>query len=121
MNSLNDQLEVNVHLINNSLKLFGQKFAFHIVLNMLFLNQKRFSQFLKSIDGLNTKTLSIRLKDLEKWGIIERNVTQKRPIQVEYSLTEKGKALEQVLIKLVEFSITFETKTNFKDGTTVSR
>lgn len=113
MNRFNDQLEVNIYHIDNTLKLFGQKFAFHIVLNMLLLKQTRFSQFLKSINGINTKTLSIRLRDLEKWGIIERKVTQKRPIQVEYGLTEKGKALEPVLAKILEFSMAYESETNY--------
>lgn len=113
LNTFNDQLEMKIYPINNSLKLFGQKFAFHIVQNMLLLKQKRFSQFLRSIDGINTKTLSIRLRELEEWGIIERKVTQKRPIQVEYGLTEKGKALEPVLVKILEFSMIYEDKTNY--------
>lgn len=101
--------------IDNSLKIFGQKFALHIIRNILLLKQNKFSQFLRSIEGINTKTLSIRLKELEEFGIIQRKVTQKRPLEVEYVLTEKGKALEPIIVKLGEFSMIFDAKTIFKD------
>jgi len=103
-------LDMKIYPIDNSLKLFGQKFAIHIIQNMLLLKQKRFNQFLRSIEGINTKTLSIRLKELVELGIIERKVTQKRPLQVEYALTEKGKTLEPILAKIVEFSQSLKLK-----------
>ena len=115
MNTFNDQLEMKTYLIDDSLKLFGQKFALNIIQNMLLLKQKRFSQFMRSIDGINTKTLSIRLKELEGFGIIERKVMQNRPLEVEYNLTEKGKALESILTEMVGFSTVFKPKTTFED------
>ena len=101
--------------INNSLKIFQQKFALNIIRNMMMLNQNKFSQFLSSIEGINTKTLSIRLKELEEFGLIERKVTQQRPLQVEYSLTKKGKALEPVLAVMAEFSLQYEPGEILKD------
>ncbi len=110
-----DRWDMKCCPIDNSLKIFGQKFALHIIRNILFLKQNKFSQFLKSIEGINTKTLSIRLKELEEFGIIERKVTKTRPPEVEYILTEKGKALEPIIVKLGEFSMMFDAKTIFKD------
>ncbi len=101
--------------INNSLKIFQQKFALNIIRNMMMLKQSKFSQFLGSIEGINTKTLSIRLKDLEGYGLIERNVTQQRPLQVEYSLTKKGKALDPILTLMAEFSLQYEPEKIFRD------
>ena len=101
--------------INNSLKIFQQKFALHIIRNMMMLKQSKFSQFLGSIEGINTKTLSIRLKELEEYGLIERNVTQQRPLQVEYSLTKKGKALDPILALMAEFSFQYEPEKIFRD------
>jgi len=101
--------------INNSLKIFQQKFALNIIRNMMMLKQSKFSQFLGSIEGINTKTLSIRLKDLEGYGLIERNVTQQRPLQVEYSLTKKGKALDPILALMAEFSFQYEPEKIFRD------
>ncbi len=101
--------------INNSLKIFQQKFALNIIRNMMILDHTKFSQFLGSIEGINTKTLSIRLKELEGYGLIERNVTQKRPLHVEYSLTKKGKALNSILLHMGEFSALYEPEKIFKD------
>jgi len=101
--------------INNSLKIFQQKFALNIIRNMMLLKQTKFNQFLGSIEGINTKTLSIRLKELEEYGLIERNVTQRRPLQVEYSLTKKGNALNSILVHMAEFSAQYEPEKIFKD------
>jgi len=101
--------------INNSLKIFQQKFALNIIRNMMLLKQTKFNQFLGSIEGINTKTLSIRLKELEEYGLIERNVTQSRPLHVEYFLTKKGKALESILAHMAEFSFQYEPEKIFRD------
>jgi len=101
--------------INNSLKIFQQKFALNIIRNMMLLKQTKFNQFLGSIEGINTKTLSIRLKELEEYGLIERKVTQIRPLHVEYTLTEKGNALNSILCHIAEFSAQYEPEKIFKD------
>jgi DNA-binding HxlR family transcriptional regulator len=86
--------------IDNSLKIFGQKYALHIVRNMLLLKQNKFGQFLGSIEGINTKTLSVRLHELEDFGLIKRTIINSRPVQTEYSLTDKGMALEPILAQI---------------------
>ncbi len=101
--------------INNSLKIFQQKFALNIIRNMMLLKQAKFNQFLGSIEGINTKTLSIRLKELDEYGLIERKVTQQRPLQVEYLLTKKGNALESILSHMAEFSFQYEPEKIFRD------
>ena len=101
--------------INNSLKIFQQKFALNIIRNMMLLKQTKFNQFLGSIEGINTKTLSIRLKELEEYGLIDRKVSLQRPLQVEYSLTKKGNALESILAHMAEFSFQYESEKIFRD------
>ncbi len=82
---------------------------------MMLLKHTRFSEFLGSIEGINTKTLSIRLKEMEEYGLIKRKVTQERPLQVEYTLTEKGNALNSILVHIAEFSSIYEPEKIFKD------
>jgi len=101
--------------INNSLKIFQQKFALNIIRNIMLLKQTKFNQFLGSIEGINTKTLSIRLKELEEYGLIKRNVTQGRPLKVEYTLTKKGNAINSILAQMAEFSFQYEPEKIFKD------
>ena len=102
--------------IDNSLKIIGKKFTLHILRNMILLKQNRFNQFLESIEGINTKTLSVRLREMEEEGLINRAVISSRPVKTEYSITEKGKTLEPVLELLAEFSMKYEPKIIFKDG-----
>ena len=99
--------------IDNSLKIIGKKFTMHILRNILLLKQKKFNEFLRSIEGINTKTLSIRLQEMESEGLIKRKIIDQRPLRVEYSLTEKGKSLEPILVQMAKFSLKWEPKKIF--------
>ena len=72
--------------IGITLNFIGKKWTIHI-LRDLFLGRKRFSDFLKTNPQLSTKTLSIRLKELENNGIIEKQIISKTPVLIEYNLT----------------------------------
>ena len=80
------------------------------------LHQSRFNQFLESIEGINPKTLSVRLKEMEKSEIIKRIVYNETPIRIEYTVTEKGKALKPIIMQMAAFSIKYCSCEIFKDG-----
>ena len=79
-------------------------------------NQSRFNQFIESIEGINPKTLSTRLKEMEKNGLIRRKVYPETPIRIEYYLTEKGIELKSILDQMVVFSTRYCANDVFKDG-----
>ena len=83
---------------------------------MILLKQKRFSEFIDSIEGISTKTISIRLKEMEEADLINRIVVSSRPVQTEYTVTGKGKMIEPILELLAEFSMRYEPKVIFKAG-----
>jgi DNA-binding HxlR family transcriptional regulator len=83
--------------IDNSVKILGRKYTLHILRNMILLKQKHFNEFIDSIEGTSTKTLSIRLKEMEEDGLIYRVVVSSRPMHTEYAVTEKGKMVEPIL------------------------
>jgi DNA-binding HxlR family transcriptional regulator len=58
---------------------------------------KRFNQLERSLHGISPKTLSERLRSLEEEGIINRQTFAEVPPRVEYSLTEKGRDLVDVI------------------------
>jgi DNA-binding HxlR family transcriptional regulator len=91
--------------ISNSMNLIGKKFAVLILRNMIVYKQTRFNQFIDTIDGVNPKTLTARLRELERSGLIRREVYPEVPPHVEYFLTEKGMALNPILEQLAAFSI----------------
>ena len=98
-----------------SLRIIGKKFTIHIIRNMILLKQTRFNEFLNSMEGISTKTLSVRLREMEDAGLITRNIIEKRPLRVEYHLTEKGEALAPVMIQMANFSMHWEPKKVFKN------
>lgn len=48
--------------------------------------------------------MSERLKELEDEGIVSRHVYPEVPVRVEYSLTDKGVALEPVIREIEKWS-----------------
>jgi DNA-binding HxlR family transcriptional regulator len=101
--------------IDNTFKLIGKKFTVLIIRDMM-KNKTRFNQFLDSIEGINPKILSARLKEMEKTGLIKRKVYSEIPVRVEYFITEKGIALKPILDQMASFSIQYCSRDVFKDG-----
>ena len=67
------------------------------VIHQLSVGPRRTVELFSSFDGLSTKTLGARLKKLEHGGIVARRSFSEAPPRVEYSLTEKGRALLRVI------------------------
>ncbi len=64
---------------------------------------RRFNELERSLYGISPKTLSQRLRSLEKVGMIERRSYPQVPPRVEYSLTPKGGALLPVIERMREY------------------
>src|SRR3954464_1093321 len=60
----------------------------------------RFSEIAHAVPDLSDRLLSERMKELERCGIVERNVAAMSPVRVEYALTERGRDLEPALAQL---------------------
>ena len=83
-------------LFHNAIEIIGKRWTGAII-SVLFSGPKRFSEFTEAIPELSTRLLTERLKEMEDFGLIRREVSQERPIQVIYSLTEKGEALKPIM------------------------
>ena len=66
-------------------------------------NPVRHKQFRQVMKGFSSRTLAIRLKDLEKSGILERQRYNEIPPRVEYRLTTKGQELVESVINLLHW------------------
>lgn len=64
-----------------------------IVIRDLAECDSRFCELERSLGGISPRTLSLRLRELEENGIVERRTFAEVPPRVEYALTEKGRAL----------------------------
>jgi DNA-binding HxlR family transcriptional regulator len=79
--------------------LVGQKWSV-LILRELFEGARRPGELLEALPGISSKTLMVRLKELERSGLLERRVYAEVPPRVEYSLTAKGEELKPVLVAL---------------------
>ena len=79
-------------------------------------NIDRFSMLLKSLEGIPSKVLATRLKQLETDGFIARYVERATPPQiVRWSLTEKGLDAARVGMMMAGFSSKWHADRIFDD------
>ncbi len=93
--------------VNATLDLLNQRWTLHIVRTLLG-GTKRFNEIGRE-HGINPRTLRVRLLELEKEGIILRRVVSSMPPNVEYSLSEKGRALNDIFESLAQWGIRWMT------------
>lgn len=67
----------------------------------------RTKEFYERIPTITQKVLTDQLRQLEKDGIIRREVFQEVPPKVEYSLTELGESFVPVLNTMCEWGNTY--------------
>lgn len=84
---------------DEAMVLLGRRWAGGVVRAML-QGASRFTEIRSATPGVTDRTLSIRLKELESAGIIERRLVADRPARSDYHLTDRGRALEPVLTEV---------------------
>ena len=71
---------------------------------------ERFCELQKEAGGINPRTLSARLDELEDAGIVSKQTFAEVPPRVEYSLTQKGRDLLPILECMVEWGEKYATE-----------
>jgi len=82
--------------VERTARLVGSKWSLLIIRDLID-GHKRFSELQRSLRGISPRTLSHRLSELTDEGLITRRIFAEVPPRVEYSLTDKGKALVPVI------------------------
>ncbi len=54
---------------------------------------KRFNELVRNMENISPRTLSKRLKELEKLGVVSKKRFNEIPPRVDYSLTSRGREL----------------------------
>lgn len=85
--------------VAETLKVIGSKWTM-MILHNLFEGKNRFGLIQRELKTISPKTLSQRLDELEKTGIIKKKVFTEIPLHVEYYLTDKGLSLKKVFTDL---------------------
>src|SRR5580704_1732631 len=74
-----------------------------LVLAKVHRNRARFSELEKSIPGISQRMLTLTLRNLERDGLITRELFPEVPLRVEYELTELGTSLLLPMQGLVDW------------------
>ncbi|HET7320043.1 MAG TPA: helix-turn-helix domain-containing protein [Candidatus Saccharimonadales bacterium] len=95
-------LEPRVGCIASAMEIIGNKWT-ALILRDLFTGPKRFGELEKSVGSINPRTLSQRLDDLERCGIVTKKSYAEVPPRIEYTLTQKGHDLLPILRQMAEW------------------
>jgi DNA-binding HxlR family transcriptional regulator len=76
-----------------------------LILWQLFQEERRFSELFRAFPGITQKMLTQQLRELEKDGIVHRQVYPQIPPKVEYSLTPLGESLRPVVDAMCEWGL----------------
>lgn len=83
--------------IERAMELIGDKYSFQIIHILNQFERQRFVELEQQIPGISPRTLSARLKHLEKFRLINRHQFPTIPPRVDYELTERGRDLAATL------------------------
>lgn len=89
--------------MRRTLELLSGKWRTHIIYELCKNDSCRFSELKKAVPRITNTMLTNTLRDLEEVGIVHREQFNEIPPHVEYSLTEKGKALLPVFTELAKW------------------
>ncbi|MGD6890915.1 winged helix-turn-helix transcriptional regulator [Bacillus mobilis] len=88
--------------IATTLDVIGGKWKVHI-LCVLMDGKMRTNEIRRDIPNITQKVLTQQLRQLEADGIIHRTVYQEVPPKVEYTISDYGKSLIQIMDELCEW------------------
>lgn len=83
-----------------TLSLIGGKHKMVILYCLMEFQPVRFNELRRYLKNISDKTLSMNLKELEANGLVKRTEYPQIPPKVEYTLTERGSSLMEVLDQL---------------------
>ena len=88
--------------VETTLDVIGGKWK-GIILYHLIDGKKRFNEFRKLHPCITQRMLTLQLRELERDGVIHREVYKEVPPKVEYSLTEFGRTLEPIILLMKDW------------------
>jgi DNA-binding HxlR family transcriptional regulator len=97
-----EAIEPRVGCVAAAMDIIGNKWT-ALLLRDLASGSKRFGELQISVGGINPRTLSQRLDELERCQIITKTSYAEVPPRIEYTLTPKGQDLVPVLRQMAQW------------------
>jgi DNA-binding HxlR family transcriptional regulator len=82
----------------------GQRWV-SVVLVAGYVGARRFTEYRQFAVGISDRLLTLRLRQLEERGLIERTVVPSMPVQITYAPTPSGRALVEALEPLFSWGV----------------
>jgi len=98
-----EELRGTIKSLEISFNVLSQKWNLQILYTLFLRNTMGFGE-LKRILGVNSRTLSDKLKSLKHYGYVRRLVEQGPPLRVKYSLTTLGRNTILLALPLLYYS-----------------
>ena len=86
--------------VKYALGILQGKWKFQVLWELAHAESVRFNELQRRVDGISSLMLSKTLKELEADGLVSRHQFNEIPPRVEYSLSELGADLKEVLREL---------------------
>jgi DNA-binding HxlR family transcriptional regulator len=103
--------------IRSSLGVLGRRWALLVLRDVSFFRKVRFTDILHNNPGLNARLLSLRLRELQKEGLVERIVNPGDHREVWYNITEKGQDVVPILSAFIQYGARHRAREVFRDRT----
>ena len=87
--------------VREAVKFLAGAWTLEIYWNLNHQNM-RFGDLRRILNGVSPKVLTQRLRDLEDLGVVNRQVLETYPPQVEYSLTEFGRQFLPIIDQIAQ-------------------
>lgn len=94
--------------INFALEIFGDRWTFLVVRDLMFKKKHFYGEFLLSEEKIATNILADRLSILESNGIINKSNDPTHKQKIRYSLTKKGVDLAPLLVEFILWSAKYD-------------
>ena len=94
--------------INFALEVFGDKWTFLIIRDLMFKGKHYYGEFLQSEEEIATNILADRLSLLEQEGIVLKTADPSHGSKYIYKLSRKGIDLLPVLVEVIMWSAKYD-------------
>lgn len=88
--------------VSKTLRIIGSKWTL-LIIKELIDGKKRYGELETQLETISPRTLSLRLQQLENFGLVNKKIFKEIPLHVEYSITNKGQSLNEIIGKMREW------------------
>ncbi|MFX0073527.1 MAG: winged helix-turn-helix transcriptional regulator [Candidatus Hermodarchaeota archaeon] len=100
-----DRIHIELKFLKQSFILFRKKWTYDIIYVIRHLKTPYFNEIKKVLPKINSRSLTDRLRLLEKKGLVNRKVHNSQPYRVSYELTDFGRGAYELLLPLLYYFV----------------